>query len=481
MAALKETIPFTYEFNESTIEQKRRGVLGVVSGTFQKADVENANKRIYPRGLWEKVLKTPEVKDRLENRAMVGEMDHPQSGATALSRISHVVTENELRPDGTIFGKAEILDTPMGRVAETLLRAGVRLGVSSRGDGTVKEEGGKSYVNQEDFRLETYDFVLKPSTPGAYPALTEEEQTREDKAILEAVEGLVNTSEDPRVLLETVKLLSCLKGTPSEQQEAISRSVQGKLIHLYEVARPQAPETTTVVQQEEPMTTPNNGTLDPSQVESLARDLAAKKIAENEAEHARKLADKDRQIAESVAVLSQTRKEYKAAESLVEELLRKVEDAKQSALKEGSAEANRRYEAAAKLLEECLRRLRPLNEGAKKYHAAKELLVALQEKQADNRVIESIDRVLGQVPPAQKQRVFNMLRECGSVRAVHQMWESIKALGFRLYEDTRQPLPHQGRPTGTAYAPAPQDRVPRSQGAYLTERLVEKAAHKLAG
>lgn len=479
MSVLKEVIPFTYNFTEATNEQKRRGVLGVVEGVFQKADVENANKRIYPRELWEKILKTPEVVDRLENRAMVGELDHPQSGATAISRISHVVTKNELRPDGTIFGRAEILDTPMGRIAETLFRAGVRLGVSSRGDGTVKEEGGKAYVNKDDFRLETYDFVLKPSTPGAYPALTEEEQTREDKTILEAVEGLVNESEDPRVLLESVKLLSYLKGTPSERHEAISRSVQDKLVRIYEAVRPPETHKLKPVMQEAPMQD-KNATLDLSQVESLARDLAAKKIAEQAAEYDRKLADKDRQIAEATAALLQTRKEYKAAESLVEELLRKVEDVKQTAYKEGSADATRRYEAAAKLLAECLRRLRPLNEQAKKYHAAKELLVVLQEKMVDDRVLAAIDRVLSQVPSAQKQRVFNMLRECRSVRAVNQMWESIKALGFRIYEDTRQPLPTQGRPQGTLVA-APQDMKPCSMGSYLTERLVEKAAQKVAG
>lgn len=143
-----------------------------VRGRFQAAETRNANGRIYPNDLWERVLKEERVKDMVETRRMLGCVEHPTTGVTSLSDVSHIVTS--LTRDGNdIIGEAEVLNTPQGMIIQELLRRKVPIGISSRGRGTSIVKNGAEYVNSDDFVLETFDFVYKPSTPGAYPELQE--------------------------------------------------------------------------------------------------------------------------------------------------------------------------------------------------------------------------------------------------------------------------------------------------------------------
>ena len=158
MNEIVDVMPFQYQIVESENGRFR------VEGIFQRSDVENANKRVYPRGIWEKELKEKRVIDSLENRAMFGELDHPSDGKTSLKRASHIVTNLELGEDGVVTGGAEILGTPNGKILRTLFESGVQVGISSRGSGSV--QNGRV---QEDFKLGTFDFVARPSTPGATP------------------------------------------------------------------------------------------------------------------------------------------------------------------------------------------------------------------------------------------------------------------------------------------------------------------------
>ncbi len=95
---------------------------------------------------------------------MFGELDHPSDGKTSLKRVSHIVTGLELQEDGTVTGAAEVLETPNGQILKTLFESGAQVGISSRGSGSVQNG-----VVQEDFKLGTFDFVARPSTPGALP------------------------------------------------------------------------------------------------------------------------------------------------------------------------------------------------------------------------------------------------------------------------------------------------------------------------
>ena len=137
-----------------------------IKGIFLQADIKNQNGRVYPFN----VLKT-QVRKFNENfvqkdRAL-GELGHPAGPTVNLDRVSHVITE--LYEDGKNFiGKAKIIDTPNGKIVKNLLESGVRLGVSSRGLGSVKTN--KQGVNevQDDFVLSTVDIVSDPSAPDAF-------------------------------------------------------------------------------------------------------------------------------------------------------------------------------------------------------------------------------------------------------------------------------------------------------------------------
>jgi hypothetical protein len=168
---LVETFEFTPNILESSSTTPGRMT---VEGVGQRCDVPNQNKRIYTRALWEKLQKDPKVLSILEKRQMIGMLNHPASGETDPEKGSHIVTKFWMPENSNeVYIRAEILDTPVGKILQEYIKAGVVIGVSSRGKGEVKSQGGVDYV-QENFNLVTWDFVLNPSTHNAYPKLVTE-------------------------------------------------------------------------------------------------------------------------------------------------------------------------------------------------------------------------------------------------------------------------------------------------------------------
>lgn len=136
----------------------------IMAGVMQRADAENGNGRVYPEDILRREVQNYK-KIVGENRAL-GELDHPDSSVVELKNASHIVTEIEMRGKDVI-GKVKVLDTPAGKILKDLIRGGVKLGISSRGLGSVKSSGGHNLV-QEDFQLICFDFVSDPSTVGAF-------------------------------------------------------------------------------------------------------------------------------------------------------------------------------------------------------------------------------------------------------------------------------------------------------------------------
>jgi len=137
-----------------------------IKGIFMQSDIKNQNGRIYPFSVLKKQVKKFNEKFVKQDRAL-GELGHPSGPTVNLDRVSHIITE--LQEDGKNFiGKAKIIDTPNGKIVKNLLESGVRLGVSSRGLGSVKTN--KEGVNevQDDFVLSTVDIVSDPSAPDAF-------------------------------------------------------------------------------------------------------------------------------------------------------------------------------------------------------------------------------------------------------------------------------------------------------------------------
>ena len=143
-----------------------KGKQQYIKGVFMQSDVKNQNGRIYPFPVLQREVKNYNKKFVTEGRAL-GELGHPMGPTINLDRVSHLITE--LHEDGKNFvGKAKIMDTPNGKIVKNLLESGVKLGVSSRGLGTVKTN--KAGVNevQKDFVLSTVDIVADPSAPAAF-------------------------------------------------------------------------------------------------------------------------------------------------------------------------------------------------------------------------------------------------------------------------------------------------------------------------
>jgi hypothetical protein len=145
----------------------------VVEGVFQRWGKKNANKRVYTKKLFERLLeaKSSSVTGKLAAREMHGHLEHPSDGKSDLSKAAILTTGLKMEEDGEdsgrVMGRAELLDTPHGRILKTLTLQNVKWGVSSRGNGSVGEDGT---VNEDDYELVTFDAVSNPSTPGAHPS-----------------------------------------------------------------------------------------------------------------------------------------------------------------------------------------------------------------------------------------------------------------------------------------------------------------------
>lgn len=137
-----------------------------IEGIFMQGDRKNRNGRIYPAAILENQMKLYS-ENFIKSGKATGELDHPNTGPKInTDRISHLIVE--MRRDGSdFFGKAKLLNTPMGNIARGLIEGGVQLGVSTRGLGTVKESNGAMVV-QEDFILNTVDIVSQPSAHDAW-------------------------------------------------------------------------------------------------------------------------------------------------------------------------------------------------------------------------------------------------------------------------------------------------------------------------
>ena len=137
----------------------------VIEGVFMQADKQNRNGRIYEKSILENAV-AKYVKEQVSTGRAVGELNHPEGPGINLDKVSHKITE--LRFEGSdVIGKASILQTPMGKIVEGLLEGGVKLGVSSRGMGSLEKKNGVMQVGK-DFMLATVDIVQDPSAPEAF-------------------------------------------------------------------------------------------------------------------------------------------------------------------------------------------------------------------------------------------------------------------------------------------------------------------------
>ena len=154
----------TFDQANIVLENANEGKDLYLKGIMIQGGVRNANQRVYPVNEIGRAVKT--LNDQISNGySVLGEVDHPEGLNINIDRVSHMITECWMDGDNG-YGKLKILPTPMGNLVKTMLDAGVKLGVSSRGSGNVSEDGSG---NVSDFEIITVDVVAQPSAPGAYP------------------------------------------------------------------------------------------------------------------------------------------------------------------------------------------------------------------------------------------------------------------------------------------------------------------------
>jgi len=137
-----------------------------IRGIFMQADMKNRNGRVYPMETLSKEVNRYN-KEFVEAKRAFGELGHPDGPTVNLERVSHMITS--LKPEGKNFiGEAKIMDTPYGKIVKNLIDEGAKLGVSSRGMGSLENRGGSNYVKSDFYLATAADIVADPSAPDAF-------------------------------------------------------------------------------------------------------------------------------------------------------------------------------------------------------------------------------------------------------------------------------------------------------------------------
>tara|TARA_B100000927_G_C16464234_1_gene469068 strand:- start:1547 stop:2185 length:639 start_codon:yes stop_codon:yes gene_type:complete len=178
----------------------------IIEGIFMQADQKNRNGRIYPKDVLEQAVNKYTEQQVSKGRA-VGELNHPEGPTINLDKVSHKITDLKFEGNNVV-GRATVLNTPMGQIAQGLIEGGVQLGVSSRGMGSLDTRGGTNYV-KGDFMLNAVDIVQDPSAPGAYV-----------NGIMEGVEWIMENGTFKRQEIEKLETEIKLAPSPAKQMKA---------------------------------------------------------------------------------------------------------------------------------------------------------------------------------------------------------------------------------------------------------------------
>lgn len=174
---LVNTIPFDISREKIQESINTNGKL-VVKGVLQRAESKNQNGRVYPREILVREAKKY-TKEFVKERRAMGELDHPDSSVVNLQNVSHNVLEMHWKGNDLV-GTVEVLTTPAGNILKELFKGGIKLGISSRGLGSIKQESVGDEV-QDDFELIAFDFVSNPSTHGAFLSPVNESVQKVDR------------------------------------------------------------------------------------------------------------------------------------------------------------------------------------------------------------------------------------------------------------------------------------------------------------
>lgn len=440
-----------------------------IAGIYQLADVKNRNSRVYPRGLWEKILsENSDFNRRLGSRLVLGELGHPADGKTTLRNVSHLVTrvwmdekyspecvvcKSNGGPHTHIMAEEEVLNTPEGQILKELYRAGVQIGVSSRGQGSVRG-GSSEQIVSDDYRLETFDHVLDPSTPGAFPRVISE-------SVVNAVEKLISPECNPAELQGYRNILSEMRST---EDPTITENAR-KLIEAIDVrlasgeTRRSYPEMPRVAYITTSTVPPNPVTvskyleetkmpeisIDNPEVRTLVNREVSKVSQELEHKFAAALAENDRLRAENTELSDRFTESKCLGEELVSQL--KNSNFKLEGYKDWAAQAEQVIEAeslpemyddehtlddalnAAKaIIEELLVRLDGMNEAVARSEAAESLLAETIIRERRRGVVDAVRQIAANESIDRLKALRPMLLECSTGDEVLEKYSAIRSL-----------------------------------------------------
>lgn len=210
MKLIKEVSQELKYLTEAT-ESGKKGMY--IEGIFMQSEKANKNGRKYPKNILEKEL--DRYQTLISEKRALGELGHPPNPTINLNNVSHLITKLYFEGND-IYGKAKILDTPMGKIAQNFIEEGVKLGVSSRGLGSLKEVNGINEV-QDDFHLATVDIVADPSAPDAFV-----------QGIMESAEWILDSGIWKPVQIESAQRF--IKKASKKELENAKLEVFGKLL-----------------------------------------------------------------------------------------------------------------------------------------------------------------------------------------------------------------------------------------------------------
>jgi hypothetical protein len=454
-----------------------------IQGTFQREGVPNANKRIYPKGMFTRLLgENSPAFNCIKSKAMCGHLEHPSDGITDLKKIAIVVTECKVQPDGTVWGRAEVLKTTDGLQARALLEGGVRIGISSRGRGTV----GAGGVVNDDYILETFDLVYNPSTPGAHPSTSTSQRESVADIAESAVHAFITSKENPmsfdfaafearvRPLLEQ----DIARLEVYQRGEVSAKLIEGVQVALAAVKADPGQQVllSPLIQQMQEKRTvlANAGVNEAKVLEERVEELSS---ALTEAQEA---AAEQKQIADAGVALS---------EALVEEFKAKLAEIDESESEEGADESDEDVEIEeadeesedAEALREALSVLKA------KYDAACQIIEELtksEEAVKVDPVKESIDAVVTKHPFLAESRA--LLERETSVEQVAVVAEALIKMavkaGVKIEESTdkgaEKPETKDSKIEESTDASRPKGKTVASDGASSTATLTESATAK---
>lgn len=199
---------FVLNLNESTDKGTTK-----FRGKFQEAEAKNKNNRVYPYSILDENVK--KLSPIIKARGLVGELDHPTDSVIHFEKASHIVT-NVWWEGNNLMGEGEILNTPAGRILKALINDGVRVGISSRGVGSGKEENGV-FVIGESYKLITFDAVADPSTHAAF----QEKVVGHKENVIQTNDFSNSSNKNESRSINKEALIACLGGIIEQQTSNI--------------------------------------------------------------------------------------------------------------------------------------------------------------------------------------------------------------------------------------------------------------------